>query len=319
MYMPFRVSVLRSERITPNFQRVTFTGVDQMGPARVTRDLRIKIIIPGLKGLPDLPAGPEGIQVRRALPEDERGIMRTYSVRDFRRPEDPNQASQNRAELDIDFVLHTDEHGQSGPASRWAEEAKPGDELLVIAPSIDDDSGAGIEFSPGDCKTVQLYGDETALPAIAKTLSEWPEGTTGEAFIEVPTEADKQSVDAPDGVRIHWLVRESENADHGDLLISALEAAASAAQSGSEPGDQPQLDASSDDASAMVWETPQFSRNGEDLAPVEDAEADDVYYWIAGESGAVTAMRRLLVQGRGVPRQCVSFMGYWKKGVAHKG
>ena len=319
MYMPFRVSVLRSERITPYFQRVTFTGVDQMGPARVTRDLRIKIIIPGPNGLPDLPESPEAIHIRRALAADERGIMRTYSVRDFRRSDDPNQATQSPAELDIDFVLHTDEHGQSGPASRWAEEAKPGDELYVIAPSIDDDSGAGIEFSPGDCKTVQLYGDETALPAIAKTLSEWPEGTTGEAFIEVPTEADKQSVDVPDGVSIQWLVRESDNADHGDLLISALESAAPIAQSGGELGDQPQLDASADDASAMVWETPQFSRSGEDLTPVEHAETDDVYYWIAGESGAITAMRRLLVQERGVPRQCVSFMGYWKKGVAHKG
>lgn len=319
MYLPFRVSVLRSERITPNFQRVTFTGVDQMGPARVTRDLRIKIILPGPPGLPDLPESPEAIHVRRALPADERGIMRTYSVRDFRRPEDPDQGTQDRAELDIDFVLHADEHGHSGPASRWAEEAKPGDELYVIAPSIDDDSGAGIEFSPGDCKTVQLYGDETALPAIAKTLSEWPEGTIGEAFIEVPTEADKQSIDAPESVSIQWLVRESDNADHGDLLISALEAAAPIAQSGSEPSDQLKLDVPADGASAMVWETPQFSRSGEDLTPVEHAEADDVYYWIAGESGAVTAMRRLLVQQRGVPRQCVSFMGYWKKGVAHKG
>lgn len=319
MYLPFRVSVLRSERITPNFQRVTFTGVDQMGPARVIRDLRIKIILPGVQGLPDLPASPEAINIRRALPSDERGIMRTYSVRDVRRPESSDRGSQGPAELDIDFVLHTDEHGHSGPASRWAEEAKPGDELFVIAPSIDDDSGVGIEFSPGNCKTVQLYGDETALPAIAKTLSEWPEDTTGEAFIEVPSADDKQSFDVPDGVNIHWLVRERDTADHGELLLSALEAAARSTQSGSEPCEQPQVDDSADEASAMVWETPQFSRSGEDIAPVEHAEADNVYYWIAGESGAVTAMRRLLVQERGVPRQCVSFMGYWKKGIAHKG
>ncbi|MCP2338717.1 siderophore-interacting protein [Actinomadura rupiterrae] len=38
------------------------------------------------------------------------------------------------------------------------------------------------------------------------------------------------------------------------------------------------------------------------------------YAWIAGEAGAVRTMRRHLVKDRGMPRESVEFMGYWRQG-----
>ncbi|MFT4284408.1 MAG: SIP domain-containing protein, partial [Protaetiibacter sp.] len=56
---------------------------------------------------------------------------------------------------------------------------------------------------------------------------------------------------------------------------------------------------------------------GEEIAgPVANA---DRYYWIAGESGVVTTLRRHLVKDLGIDRSQVSFMGYWRRGVAMRG
>ena len=38
--------------------------------------------------------------------------------------------------------------------------------------------------------------------------------------------------------------------------------------------------------------------------------------WLAGESGVVTASRRVLVCELGVPRERVAFLGYWREGGA---
>ncbi len=47
--------------------------------------------------------------------------MRTFTIRAFRR---------EALELDIDFALH----GDGGPASRFANEVKPGDLLAISGP-----------------------------------------------------------------------------------------------------------------------------------------------------------------------------------------
>lgn len=47
-----------------------------------------------------------------------------------------------------------------------------------------------------------------------------------------------------------------------------------------------------------------------------DLPAGLPYAWIAGEAGAVKALRRHLVGERGVDRARVSFSGYWKRGAS---
>ncbi len=82
-------------------------------------------------------------------------------------------------------------HGETGPASRWAAHAKPGDRLQIVAPdaAFDADPG-GYEWLPPDgVRQVLLIGDETALPAIAAILEQLalhPDPPRVQAFIEVP-------------------------------------------------------------------------------------------------------------------------------------
>src|SRR5699024_8998537 len=82
-FFPFLATVKNSERISPNFQRVTFTGLDDMGPAGHIMDLLIKLVIPGDHGLPKMTGEENWYDEWKAIDPDKRGSMRTYSIRDF--------------------------------------------------------------------------------------------------------------------------------------------------------------------------------------------------------------------------------------------
>lgn len=316
-FLPFLARVRASRRISPNFQRVTLSGLADMGPAGPIRDLRIKLIIPGPEPLTGFAGAADWFATWRGLDPRVRGDMRTYSIR-----------ARRGGEVDIDFALHAG--ANPGPASAWAESCQPGDELWLIGPTADDSTGAGIEFQPGNSERALLFGDETALPAIARILDEWPAGLAGHAFIEVPSAADAEAqsrdIALPDRVELTWQVR--GNAARGSLLTEALrevvaagagDAEADAAEKTTEaakpaPAGEDRDAAASDGGATLVWETPQFSSSGETLPPAGPALRD--YYWIAGESGVVTGMRRYLVKECGIDRRQVSFMGYWRLGRA---
>ena len=335
MFKPHRIRVVHSHRISPNFQRVTFRGVDDLGPAGPVRDLRVKLIIPGAAGLPELDAEGNWFEQWRSLDAEHRGHARTYSIRNLRRGD-----SSAPAEVDIDFVIHAD---APGPASAWAAAAQPGDELYLIGPRADDDSGAGIEFVPQQATSIVMLGDETALPAIAKTLQEWPSGASGRVFVEIPELADKQELELPDEVTLQWLPRSEFERERGrreavvepgELLVEALEAYLLHA-AGAEPAEHTARAARTPEAGAaevsdaeisesghLVWETPTFSSGGAELTATSPKTAGafaDSYFWIAGEAGSVVQMRRLLVGRWEIPRSQVSFMGYWKQGLAARG
>ena len=309
---PFTVveaRVASVERVSPSFVRVTFAGdgVDQVGTPGHTFDQRIKLVFPGPEcALPDLSgAGQDWYAAWLAVPEAERGSMRTYSIRDLR-------VDGGRTRLVIDFVLHLAE-GASGPASRWAADARVGDAVLLVAPRRGRLDGGGIEFDVAGPGSVLLAGDETAAPAIARVLEDLDPATRGVAFIEVPDDADALPIDAPRGVRVVWLPR--QGAAHGGRLIPAvLDHLGLVATPATSTGE-------SDD---LVWETPVYSGSGE---PVDRESAgagvetvpDATRYWIAGESRVITTLRRHLVRDLRIPRTQVAFMGYWRIGVAMKG
>ena len=297
-YRPFRATVVSSKRLSPNFQRVRLSGLDHMGPKDHIRDLRIKLILPGEAGLAEFPRDPEAnwFEIWQGLDPSTRGQMRTYSVRELDR---------HLGILTVDFVLHT-APGQVGPACAWAAGCAPGDQIYVVAPEAQDEPGPGIEFQPGTATEVHLFGDETAVPAVARIVEEWPESVTGTIYLEVPEAADRQELAAPEGVHIEWLPRGDK--ELGTLLIDAL----SRHHSLNLP--EPEASTSqSDNASEIFWETPVFSSSGEEI---DVQTTDGIYWWIAGESGVVKQMRRMLVKGAGIPRSQVSFMGYWKRGAA---
>ncbi|MCF8605851.1 siderophore-interacting protein [Gordonia sp. HY442] len=304
-YVLGRARVLRVEPVSPNFVRITFVGedVDRIGNPGHTFDQRIKVIFPPTSGiLPELAAGDDWYQRWSAIPEADRGAIRTYSIRDVLVGDD------GATELVVDFVLHM-VPGATGPASSWAARAREGDEVMVVAPGRGRFDGGGLEYAPGTAESVLLAGDETAAPAIARILEDAPADLRGTAFIEIPTGDDVLPFAAPAGVSVHWLAR--DGADHGARLRPAvLDHLGS-----SDPGDDVSgVDEDADEP--MVWETPIYSNLGEEIAP--DPAPADRYYWIAGESKVVTGLRRHLVKDLGIARSQVAFMGYWRHGVAMK-
>ncbi len=301
--------------LSPNFVRITFGGEElrEFATPGAVLDLRIKLIFPPVNGvLPRISATDGWYQGWVALPEDERGSMRTYSVRDIR-------VIDGETEIDVDFVLHL-EPGLTGPASTWASQARVGQELVIAGPRRGHDWG-GIEFTPGSAPAVVLAGDETAAPAIARIIEDSP-ALRGVAFIEVPSAADILPITAPAGFHIHWIARAHHEA-HGALLIPAVldYLGTGAATSAIEIRDVETED--------LLWETPVFSGLGEEIAePITDGTSgsaaagsgtENRYFWIAGESGVVTTLRRHLVKDLGIDRKQVAFMGYWRRGVAMRG
>src|SRR3712207_8466760 len=130
-FRAFDVRVRRVVRLSPSFVRVTFTG-DTLGRfADNGFDQRIKLFfpLPG-RGPVRLPDTDDWYEQWRALPDDDRPSIRTYTVRAVRRAV---------REIDVDMVLH----GDGGPASRWVAEARPGSELVVLGPDADFDGSHG--------------------------------------------------------------------------------------------------------------------------------------------------------------------------------
>jgi len=205
-YILTRAEVRAVSRVSPSFVRVTLGGeeLSELGTPGEVYDSRVKLVFPPASGvLAEIDRSTHdwwGSYL--AVPEEERGSMRTYSVRELR------VADDGRTEVDIDFVLHL-EPGLTGPASRWASTAAAGQELWLVGPRRGVVAHGGAEYAPGSATSVVLVGDETAAPAIARILEDAPRDLRGTAFIEVPSPADVLAIDVPAGVDVHWLPRDA--------------------------------------------------------------------------------------------------------------
>ncbi|GAB6937508.1 siderophore-interacting protein [Isoptericola variabilis] len=303
-YRMFDVTVSRVTRLCPSFIRITFTGDDLDGFADNGKDQRIKFLLPAPCGGWEYldRQNPDWFTSWRALPEERRNPLRTYTVRAVR---------QDLREVDVDIVLH----GDTGPASRWANGATPGAPLVIMGPNAayTDGPHGGLEFNPpARSHALLLAGDETAVPAIAAICESLPEDAVGEVFLEVPHPEDRWTLAAPAGVRISWLPREDR--EHGDVLVPAVKEAADRllamgvrpSSDGAPAPELPDVDIDAD----ILWEVP-VDAAGHPL------EQDTVLYaWLAGEAGSIKTLRRYLVSEKGVDRKAVAFMGYWRRGRA---
>jgi NADPH-dependent ferric siderophore reductase len=289
----FDVEVARVQRLSTSFVRLTLTGPDLDDFADNGLDQRFKLVLPDAHGSFDaLPRDPGWYATWRALPDDRRNPVRTYTVR---------AVWPALREVDVDLVLH----GDGGPASAFAGRATVGDRLVVLGPDrrYGDEHG-GLEFRPptGHVGPTLLVGDATAVPAVLSVLAALPADALGEVVLEVPDADDiavGAGVEVPPGVGVTWLVRR-DHAPSGlpDAVDGALGRLA-APSSGNEAGARSLLEPEPDE---LLWDVP------------EDARADGLYAWIAGESSLVTGLRRHLVRNLGVDRRSVAFMGYWREG-----
>ena len=295
------VEVVSVERLSPTFVRVELAGPDlaDFGVDGDRYDQRIKLILPDptTGGITSTEGADESwFATWLERPAEERGHMRTYTIRDVR-------GSGAQTTFVVDMVLHL-EGDLVGPGSTWAARAAVGDRIVLLAPRRGFPYG-GIEFTPPPGADLLLVGDETAVPAICTVLEQLPPDARGRVFLEVPVAEDVQDVRGPAGVEVVWLAREGDELGVGlhDAVVAHLGI----------PGATVEVDP--DEVDPDLWETPFYSSSGEEVSGGVDG-VGGTYAWIAGESKVVTGLRRHLVNELGFDRSQVAFMGYWRRGVA---
>ncbi|MFF3913604.1 siderophore-interacting protein [Streptomyces sp. NPDC001852] len=191
--------VVRTERLTPHMQRVVLGGEGLADFAADTcTDHYVKLLF-----------GPEGVtypepfdleRIRAEFPREQWPVTRTYTVRAW---------NAEQRELTLDFVVHGDE-GLAGP---WATRVQPGETVRFMGP--------GGAYAPDPAADWHLLaGDESALPAIARSLEALPAGARAHAFVEVSGPGEEQKIDSD--VQVVWLHRGDRPV--GEALLEAVRA-----------------------------------------------------------------------------------------------
>jgi NADPH-dependent ferric siderophore reductase len=112
--------------------------------------------------------------------------------------------------LDVEFVIH-----DAGPATRWAEQVRPGQTLRIGGPR-------GSFIIPTSFDWHLLIGDDTGLPAIARRLAELPAGTRVVVLAEVDGPADHVELASAADVTVTWAHRNGAEAGSSDVLARTL-------------------------------------------------------------------------------------------------
>ncbi|MDL2077443.1 siderophore-interacting protein [Streptomyces sp. GXMU-J15] len=189
--------VVRTERLTPHMQRVVLGGEGLAAFAADTcTDHYVKLLF-----------GPPGVtypepfdldRIRDEFPREKWPVTRTYTVRSW---------DARHRELTLDFVIHGDE-GLAGP---WALRAQPGETVRFMGP--------GGAYAPDPTADWHLLaGDESALPAIARSLEALPAGARAHAFVEIAGPEEEQKIDSD--VEVTWLHRGDRPV--GEAVVEAV-------------------------------------------------------------------------------------------------
>jgi NADPH-dependent ferric siderophore reductase len=288
-YKMFDAVLRRKQTLSPHMMRVTLAGPMVTEMATWAPDQRVKLFFPAEDGSPASLAHDDGWYARyRLMPVAQRPAMRTYTIRHLR---------AEQGEVDIDFVLH----GETGPASRWAIRALPGASIQITAPDrhFSAQDAGGFEWKPPQAlKQVLLIADGTALPAALGILDElvaMAEPPLTQAFFEVDSREDALPVPDWPGLSVEWLIR--GHAGAGSLMVEAVQRAnlPTLTSKASETVELAPVDVDGD----ILWETSESASEG-------------FYGWIAGETVAVMSLRKYLIKERGIPRESLNLMGYWR-------
>jgi NADPH-dependent ferric siderophore reductase len=193
--------VVSVSSVSPRLVSVLVTGDDLDGFATAAPTSHLKVFLPA--DGQDEPNLPEFVPEGAVFDEDApRPTVRTYTPRRY----DP--ASKT---LEIQFLLHGE-----GPASAWAERAKPGDKLAVAGP------GGRFSLVP-EAAHWWLAADESAIPAVGTLLDALPDSVTVEAHIEVDGPDDEIDFGGTAKASITWHYRDP-GAFGAELIAAAREA-----------------------------------------------------------------------------------------------
>ncbi len=187
-------------KIAPRLVSVLVTGDDLGGFADAAPTSHLKVFLPADgQDAPNLPEfAPDGVAADGPPP-----TVRTYTPRGY------DTASRT---LEIQFLLHGE-----GPASEWAQRAKPGDKLAVAGP------GGRFSLEPS-ADYWWLAADESAIPAVGTLLEALPETATVDVHIEVDGVDDEIELAGPAKTTITWHHRRASDAFGEELAAAAREA-----------------------------------------------------------------------------------------------
>ena len=194
-----QLTVKTVQRVTPHLIRITLTGDALEGFTSPGFDDHAKLFFPdAATGQLTLPtAGPDG----PVWPEGGRPAMRDYT---------PRRHDAQANTLEIDFALH-----DAGPATQWAEQAKPGDIVGVGGPR-------GSFIVPTEFDWHLLIGDDTALPAISRRLAELPAGARVVVLAEVDSAADEIPFETQADLTLRWVHRQGAAPGLSPVLVDTL-------------------------------------------------------------------------------------------------
>lgn len=204
-------TVLRRERISSSFARITLTGecLSHFSHAGFDQWCRMFFPRPGAGRLQLPGASPDAgwYQTYLAAGDEERPWMRYVTVRDWR------PADLSGPELDVDVVVHG-EPGQDGvgPLAAWAMSVQPGEPVALL------DQGP-LFRAPEDARSFLLIGDETAVPALAGILASLAPDSHVRVLVEVPDDSDVFELTGPPDRHVSWSVRRSAAIQPGSIVL----------------------------------------------------------------------------------------------------
>jgi NADPH-dependent ferric siderophore reductase len=181
------LAVKEKEYITPHYIRITLTGDDVPLFINTRIGANNKIFLPSNSD-------------QKIYFDQEKSERRTFTHRGI---------DLEKKEMIIDFAAH----GNSGPASAWAINAKPGDELGVAMKSTT------AELYP-QADWYLLVADATGIPVLAAIFESLPIGSKGVAVIEVLNKEEEIPFNTASDIQINWV----HNATPGEKspLIAAV-------------------------------------------------------------------------------------------------
>src|SRR5690606_22624821 len=166
------LTVKRTVYLSPHYIRITLTGNDVPLFQHTKVGANNKIFLPS--------------NVDNQIYFDQKkSIRRTYTHRGI---------DLDKKEMIIDFVAH----GDSGPASAWAIQAKPGDKLGVAMKNKTSDLYPKADW-------YLLVGDATGIPVLATILERLPPSAKGIAFIEVLNKEEEIPLSTSADIQINWV------------------------------------------------------------------------------------------------------------------
>lgn len=147
--------------------------------------------------------------IRLELPERSGTgtVSRVYTVRAARE-------HAGNIHIDIDVVRHPGE----SVVMTWLASLSLGASVRILGPRA--------HFTPQEIPEypVGLFADETAIPALATIMRDWPAGQTAEAWVETPDAAVLRDLPNRPQITVHWLERSpvEEPATTGRLVEAAV-------------------------------------------------------------------------------------------------